>query len=76
MGDVDPGDALRRHEAEILDTPGVVGTGIGAGADGGSVIHVYVRSPNVAETVRERMLELLPDQRLEVIVMGLPEAQA
>jgi len=76
MPPIDPAEALRLHEAEILDIPGVVGTGIGAGPDGGPVLHVYVLTPEVVEAVRERVVALLPDQPFELIVMGLPEAQA
>lgn len=69
-------DVLERHREALSDLPGVVGTATGlerAGHD--EAIHVYVRSPQDVEPVRRAAEALLKDTPLEVIVMGIPEAQ-
>ncbi len=65
-------EVKRRHEADLLKTPGVVGVGIGR-KEGRECIRIYVskETPKILEAL-PRSLEDVP---VEVVVSGLFKAR-
>jgi hypothetical protein len=66
---------LERHNATLLDVPGVTGTAVGLGTRGEPAIHVYAASEDAVPQVRAEAEQLLGDVPIEVITIGIPEAQ-
>lgn len=66
---------LEERRAALEALPGVIGTAVGAGADG-PAIHLYVSSEAEPGRVGEEAARLLPDAPIEVIGVDMPEGQS
>lgn len=60
-------EVKKRHEARLMNTPGVVGVGIGRSGDR-TVIRVYVERDT--PKVRKALPEALEDVPVEIVVSG------
>lgn len=72
-GDMGIREAKARHEARLLDTPGVVSIGIGLGEDGEQAIIIGVSSDVAA--ARETLPDTLEGYRVIVRRVGTIKAQ-